>query len=197
MMRLFIALPLGRDAENCLGGVIDDLKPYADAVKWAAPHNIHLTVRFLGDTEEQRVPSIQQLLDKVASEQSKVETSIGRLGAFPNLRRPRVLWAGIDGNVEMLEKLARQIELGVRELRFEEESRGFKAHLTLGRIRKLQVLERLVARMESFTMEPFPLTLDRIVLFKSTLTPKGPIYERLHEAMLGQERFGERNRWPS
>lgn len=190
MMRLFIALPLGREAENCLGRIIDDLRPYGEAVKWVAPQNIHLTVRFLGDTEEQRVPKVQELLDKVSSEHNIVETSIGRLGAFPNLRRPRVLWAGINGNVEMLEKLARQVELGVRKLHFEEESKGFKPHLTLGRIRRPQELERLIARMESFTMDPLPIRLDRIVLFKSTLTPKGPIYERLHEAMLGQERFG-------
>ena len=84
-----------------------------------------------------------------------------------------------------------QVELGVRELHFENESKGFKPHLTLGRIRKPQDLDRLVARIESRPMEPFRLALDRIVLFKSTLTPKGPIYERLHEAMLGQERFGD------
>jgi 2'-5' RNA ligase len=191
MMRLFIALPLGHDAERYLGSIIDDLRPHADAVKWVASQNIHLTVRFLGDTEEQRVPKIQELLDKVASAHNTVATTIDRLGAFPNLRRPRVLWAGINGNVEMLEKLARQVELGVRKLRFEKESKGFKPHLTIGRIRKPQNLERLAARMESYTMEPLPIRFDRIVLFKSTLTPKGPIYERLHEAMLGQERFGE------
>jgi 2'-5' RNA ligase len=190
MMRLFIALPLGRDAENYLAKVIDDLKPHSNFVKWVASQNIHLTVRFLGDTEEQRVPAIRQLLDEVASGQSIVETSIGRLGGFPNLRRPRVLWAGIDGNVDLLEKLARRVELGVQGLHFEAESKGFKPHLTLGRIREPQGLERLVARMESYRMEPLPIRIDRIVLFKSTLTPKGPIYERLHEAMFGQERFG-------
>ncbi|MDH3891964.1 MAG: RNA 2',3'-cyclic phosphodiesterase [candidate division Zixibacteria bacterium] len=190
MMRLFIALPLGEDARRYLGSIIDDLKPYADAVKWVAPENVHLTLRFLGDTEEQRLPKIQELLDKVVSGQGIFETSTGRLGAFPNLRRPRVLWVGLDRNVEMLEKLARQVELGVRKLRFEKESKGFKPHLTLGRIRKPQGLDQLVERMESYTLEPLPLTLDRIVLFKSTLTPKGPIYERLHQAMLGQERFG-------
>ena len=190
MMRLFIAMPLGHNVEINLGSIIDDLRTYTNAVKWVAPQNIHLTVRFLGDTEEQRVLKIKQLLDKISSEHPIVKTSIDTLGGFPNLRRPRVLWAGINSNVEILEKLARQVELSVRELHFEKESKGFKPHLTLGRIRKPQDLARLVSRMESFTMDPLPIALDRIVLFKSTLTPEGPIYERLHEAMFGQERFG-------
>lgn len=191
MMRLFIALPLGQEVERYLNSVIDELKPHGGSVKWVAPQNVHLTVRFLGDTEEQRVPKIKQLLDKVASEHPTVATTIDCLGAFPNLRRPRVIWAGIHDNVDSLEKLARQVELGVRKLRFEKETKGFKPHLTLARIRKPQGLEQLIAHLESFVLEPQVLTLDRLVLFKSTLTPKGPIYDRLHEAMLGQERFGD------
>jgi len=191
MMRLFIALSLGPEVENYLGAVIADLKPHGGSVKWVAAHNIHLTVRFLGDTEEERVPKIKQLIDSVASEHASVTTTIDRLGAFPNLRRPRVVWAGISDNVEALQKLARQVELGVRKLRFEKESKGFKPHLTLGRIRKPQSLDKLTAHMQAVQLEPITLTLDRLVLFKSTLTPQGPIYDRLHEALLGQERFGD------
>ncbi len=191
MIRLFIALPLGQEVERYLSSIIDELKPHGGSVKWVAPQNVHLTVRFLGDTEEQRVPKIKQLLDKVASEYPTVATTIDRLGAFPNLRRPRVIWAGIHDNVDRLEKLARQVELGVRKLRFEKETKGFKPHLTLARIRKPQGLEQLIAHLESFVLEPQVLTLDRLVLFKSTLTPKGPIYNRLYEAVLGQERFGD------
>ncbi len=191
MMRLFIALPLGLQVERYLSSIIDELRPHGGSVKWVAPQNVHLTVRFLGDTEEHRVPKIKQLLDKVASEHPTVATTIDCLGAFPNLRRPRVVWAGIHDNVDHLEKLARQVELGVRKLRFEKETKGFKPHLTLARIRKPQGLEQLIAHLESFALEPQLLTLDRLVLFKSTLTPKGPIYDRLHEALLGQERFGD------
>jgi len=190
MMRLFIALPLGWEVEDYLGSVIDELRPHGGSVKWVAPHNIHLTVRFLGDTEEDRVPKIQQLLDTVASEHASVPTAIESLGAFPNLRRPRVIWAGISDNIEQLEKMSRQVELGVRKLRFEKEAKGFKPHLTLGRVRKPQGLDKLTAYLQTVQVEPMPLTLDRLVLFKSTLTPQGPIYDRVHEAMLGRERFG-------
>ena len=190
-MRLFIATPLGPQAEQHLGNIIADLRPHGGGVKWVDPKNIHLTLRFLGETEQDRVPKISALLDQVVEGVSAIPSEIGGLGAFPNLKRPRVIWAGINGGVEELSKLARQIELGVRQLRFEKESKGFKAHLTLGRVRDHRKLGPLSGLLGDYRMEPLPLTFDRVVLFKSTLTPRGPIYERLHEARLGVERFGD------
>ncbi len=160
-------------------------------VKWVDPKNIHLTVRFLGDTDDKLVPKIARLMDEVASPFPAVEASIARLGAFPNLNRPRVIWAGIDGELEPLEKMAHQIELAVRKLRFEKESKGFKPHLTLARVRDPRDVGRLPAEIENYRVQRTPLLLDRLVLFKSTLTPRGPIYDRLHETVLGEERFGE------
>ena len=82
--------------------------------------------------------------------------------------------------------MAQEIDRRMHELRFEKEKRPFKAHLTLGRVREGRSVAALAAYLESYKLEPIPLKLDRLVLFKSTLTPKGSIYERLHEAMLGR-----------
>jgi len=78
----------------------------------------------------------------------------------------------------------------MRKLRFEKEKRPFKAHLTLGRVRQGRRVDELAAFLESFRLDPIPLKLDRLVLFKSTLTPQGATYDRLHEAILGEARFG-------
>jgi len=183
-MRLFIALPLETPVKDALGGIISDLKRHGGPVKWVKPENVHLTLRFLGETEESLVSKLKTEIDAVAAAHTQVTTSISKLGGFPNLNRPRVIWVGIVHNLELLAKMARQMELKARELRFEKEKRGFKAHLTLGRVRQLRGLENLTAAMENYVFEEIPVHFDRIVLFKSTLTPQGPIYDRLHEASL-------------
>ena len=184
MMRLFIAFPLAEEVEERLGGIIDDLKSRGGRIKWVEPKNIHLTARFLGDTQESLVGKLSELLDSVAAEYQAVSTTINGLGAFPNLSRPRVIWAGLGENTESLAKIAGDVEMGVRRLRFKKEPKRFKPHLTLGRVKDPSGLQELIAYIESYTVEEIPVLFDRLVLFKSTLTPQGPIYERLHEAML-------------
>ena len=188
-MRLFIALPLGPQVEACLGEISNLLKRKGGAVKWVDPRNIHLTVRFLGDTEETKVTALKELLNTVAGRHSTVMATIDRLGAFPNLRRPRVFWAGLRDNLDVLENLATEVEQGVRQLGFEPEQKRFKPHLTMGRVKENQGLDSLMAFISSYEFVKTPLKLDRLVLFKSTLTPRGPIYDRLHETMLGETRF--------
>jgi 2'-5' RNA ligase len=192
MMRLFIALPLPGNVEGKLGEISKLLKHQGGKVRWVPPENIHMTVRFLGDTDEATVPKLTQLIDRVAAEFGPAEVTINRLGGFPNLRRPRVIWAGLaeSEDVERLGKMARQIELAVRQLRFEKDSKGFKPHLTLGRVKDPRDLRALTSYMEEYRFEPISIHIDRLVLFKSTLTPQGAVYERLHEAVLGEERLG-------
>lgn len=184
MMRLFIAFPLAVEVKDYFGTVINDLRAHSNDIRWVAPKNIHLTARFLGDTEDAKLTKLNQLIDTVAGTHGAVSTALTRLGAFPNLKRPRVIWAGIGEGAETLEKIARDVELRVRQLRFEPESKGFKSHLTLGRVREGARLEGFAEILERYALEPMPITFDRLVLYKSTLTSQGPIYERLHEAPL-------------
>jgi len=185
MMRLFIAFPLPIEVKDYLGSVIADLRPHADGIRWVAPKNIHLTTRFLGDTEDAKISKLDHLIDSVAGAHGPVTSSLTQLGAFPNLKRPRVIWAGIGDGVEALVKIARDVELRVRQLRFEPESKAFKSHLTLGRVREGARLDAFAEIMNGYELQSMPLVFDRLVLYKSTLTPQGPIYERLHEAALG------------
>jgi len=184
MIRLFIAFPLQKEVAEKLGEIIALLKNQGGRVKWVAEQNIHLTARFLGDTDERLVERLTALIDDTAAKYNPVDSMIDRLGAFPNLVRPRVIWAGLRDNTEVLAKAARELELSVRKLRFKPEKRGFKSHLTLGRVRDPSVVGDLTAYMQDFAVEEIHLTFDRLTLFKSTLTPQGSIYDRLHEAVL-------------
>ncbi len=184
MIRLFIALPLEKPVKDRLGQIIADFKQKGGSVKWVKPENTHLTLRFLGDTDEKLLAKIKTEIDAVASTHPPVATSINIIGGFPNLNRPRVIWVGIEKEIESLAKMARQMELKIRTLGFEKESRPFKAHLTLARVREPRGNERLFEYLQGYKLEEIPIHFDRIVLFKSTLTSQGPIYERLHEAPL-------------
>ena len=183
-MRLFIAFPLDQTVKDKLAAVIDDLKPACDAVKWVARQNIHLTSRFLGETHENQIPKIIEKLDYIAAKYRPFESVIDTIGAFPNPRRPRIIWVGTTRNVDFLTKIATHVELAMQSIGFEAETKRFKAHLTLGRVKDPRRLDDLPDCLDSYRFEPIPLSFDRLVLFKSTLQRTGPIYDRLHEAML-------------
>lgn len=187
-MRLFIALPLPDEVEQFLSNVILDLKQKRGRVKWVASKNIHLTMKFLGETDENKVEAIIKSIESVAAKHKSVECTIDRIGGFPNLRRPRVIWTGIENkedNIDKLEAIASDTEDEMARLGFEKENRKFKSHLTLGRIKDARDLYELTNYLDGYQLHPKEILFDRIVLFKSTLTPHGPIYERLYETELG------------
>jgi len=183
-MRLFIAMPLPEEIEEHLGKVIFALKQKRGKVKWVAPKNIHLTVKFLGEVDEDQVDKITPLLTEVALKFKVIKTSSDRVGAFPNLSHPKIIWAGLNGETARMTEIAEAIEDALEPLGFEKENRRFKAHLTLGRIKDGRDLNELTDYIKSYDFTPAAFDMDRIVLFKSTLTPRGPIYERLFEAVL-------------
>jgi 2'-5' RNA ligase len=184
MMRLFIATPTSENVEQELGRIISDLKNVGGPVKWVAPANIHLTIKFLGDTDESLKSQLIDIIDDVASKSKAAHFTINRLGGFPNLNRPRVIWAGLEGDKSQLGIIASQVDDEVHQLGWEKETREFRAHLTLGRVKRPQGITELANFIKSYKIETIPVEFDRLVLFKSTLTPRGPIYEILHEAIL-------------
>lgn len=191
-MRLFIALPLSSEIEIYLDKLIETLKNNCDrsaSVKWVKPGNIHLTVKFLGETDPCKVDGIIEALNLSVIGNLPINSAINRIGAFPNLSRPRIIWAGLHGGNDELVELAAKVDSAVSRLGFQREERPFKAHLTLARVRDSRGIQRLASFMKEFDLKPVDLCLDKLVLFESNLTPRGPIYRRLHELPLGQERF--------
>ncbi len=182
-MRLFIATPLSRQVETELANIIYQLKNAAGNVKWVKPENIHLTIKFLGETDESLVERLSELIEETSRETKISKFTISKLGGFPNLIRPRALWAGLDGDHSELERLASRVDERVHKLGYEKETRKFRPHLTLGRVKKPQALPQLSHFIENYKIATMPFEIDRLTLFKSTLTPQGPIYERLHEAL--------------
>ncbi|MCP4706091.1 MAG: RNA 2',3'-cyclic phosphodiesterase [candidate division Zixibacteria bacterium] len=188
-MRLFIALPLPEKAEQFLGNIIDDLIQKRGKVKWVDSKNIHLTLKFLGETDEQYIDDISTAIKKTATKHSSIKSTINKINGFPNLNRPRVIWAGledIDDCLDKLENIALDIDNEMSVIGFEKENKKFKSHLTLGRVKDNKNIGELTKYLETYRIQPQAVLFDKIVLFKSTLTPQGAIYERLYQADLGE-----------
>jgi len=170
-----------------LAEALSRLRPHGPGVKWVEPHNVHLTLKFLGSVEEERLAAVAEAVRQAAAESEAFGLSCRGLGAFPNPRRPRVVWAGVQQGAEELTQLARELDRRLQALRFEPEKRPFAAHITLGRVKSPGNLPGLAEAIEGQREADFGCMEVRAVhLMKSTLTPKGPIYDVLQEFALGK-----------
>ena len=183
-MRAFIALELSNEIKNELARLQGELKKVGADIKWVKSQNIHLTLKFLGDIDEGKVEQIKKILDQISSQNKTFEISPFKLGAFPNIDNPRVVWAGIDKGCSNAEQIAQSVEDELSKIGFEKESRPFSAHFTLGRVKSGKNKAALKESFSSVEARPESCAINSITLFQSTLTPQGPIYSSLHKAKL-------------
>jgi len=187
-MRAFIAIGLPKEIEDYLGKLEDKLKSTQADVKWVKPENIHLTLKFLGERDDKKVEQIKGALDEVSADNNAFRIHIGSLGGFPNLNSPRVIWVGIDQGESETKKIAQGLEEKIAKLGIPKEERPFSSHITIGRTRSNKNREKLVQelklQMNEFGGQNLEFSVTKITLYKSTLTPTGPIYEILKEANL-------------
>lgn len=171
-MRLFIAVDLSDELRERFNPIISALGRFN--VKTVELKNLHITLKFLGEVSERMLPLIDGKLREI--EFSPFKIKFKGVGYFPNEKNPRVVWVGVEG--EELRKLAEEVEQRMKRLGFKKD-KDFHPHLTVGRIKRLDKSERgrLVREMEAFNTEWGEMVVDRFKLKKSTLTPKGPIYE--------------------
>lgn len=183
-MRAFIAIELDKNIKEALSKIQLELKKTDADVKWVLPGSIHLTLKFLGEAEEEKIPKIIQAIKKIACALNPFRIEIKNIGAFPNTKSPRVIWVGIEQGKENLSQLAGLVEDALEGLKFPAEERKFSAHITIGRARSPKHKAALSETMQQLQFNPLSQAVKSIVLFKSTLTPKGPIYEKLTEENL-------------
>lgn len=188
-MRLFIAIELNEQTRTELANIQGKLKQSGADAKWVEPQNIHLTLKFLGDVEENKIQYIKDALNAIAGRIKIFSISLSEIGCFPNMNSPRVIWAGVKKGAIESAKLASDIEEKLSELGFAKENRPFSAHLTLGRMRSPKGKQKLKEITEALNKTGGAINrassvIDRIILFQSTLTPAGAIYTNLYEAII-------------
>lgn len=180
--RAFIAIDLPESAKSFLSEAQEALKLYGFRVKWVRPQNIHLTLKFLGDTPTADTDKIAEALKLAAKNRPIISLAAKGIGVFPNVRRPRVIWAGLDGQLEELANLQQALDVRLADLGFARERRAFKSHLTLGRVKGKIASGRIrtaIDALKEFGSESFEI--NQVILFKSELRPTGAVYTRVHQ----------------
>jgi 2'-5' RNA ligase len=187
MKRLFIAANFTTEVRDAIAAAIGDFPVQNPPWRWAHRDTWHVTLKFLGDTRPEDVDPIARCLHEVCSRHNAFPLSLGSLGGFPNISRPRVLFYAVESGKEALTQLAVDIDLGLNQsVGIPKESKKFRAHATVARIKK--PLPKPIADKLALAG---PLTgvsqiVSSVDLMQSELTPKGAIYTRVKEFALPQ-----------
>jgi len=154
------------------------LNPQGAKMKIVEPDNIHFTMRFFGDTPITNINQMQDCLKQIKI--TPFEINIVGVGAFPNRRKPRVIWIGVADNSELVIDLKSRVDELLTEIGYKAEKEKFTPHATIARVRSIKDPNRLLENLEELANEPVGnMTVKSISMKKSTLTPSGPIYETL------------------
>ena len=178
MIRAFIAIDIDPQVRENITRAIGQLRSRVLEVRWIAPANFHLTLKFLGDIEQTQIEAIGAALEERLRPFPRFTINAKGLGVFPDLRRPRIMWIGLAGNE--LTTLAAQVELALLPLGFAPEKRNFTPHLTIGRWRQTDRPSKTLGQeLESLKDYQFGASnVDEVILFQSVLKPEGAIYTR-------------------
>jgi len=177
-MRLFIAVNIPDEIKESLFAFQQELKLSLGEVKWINKDQFHLTLKFLGETEENKIENIINGISKAVLKSKPFKLSFSGAGVFPDINKPRVIWAGTGAGKEELLKIAQEIEENLNPLGFQKDKREFSAHLTLGRFRPFKnkatvinkIIEKDKTRLGSFKVKS-------VELIQSILHPGGPEYK--------------------
>ena len=191
MLRTFIAVPFPTEIIIKIAKITAYLQTQTPnkALKWVAPENMHLTIKFLGDVLEERIPELTQCVQDALQNQTLFTVTIEGMGMYPNARQPRVVWLGIkdEGNLKLIHhELAKTLQ-GFDP---EPEKRAFSPHLTIARVRQngghdtVRQIGEVLSQFKVDSLGSFEV--QTVHIFKSDLTPRGPIYTSLFALPLNQ-----------
>jgi 2'-5' RNA ligase len=182
MIRAFIAFELPPEVKTYLGEIISGLRGNRAPVRWVKPEGLHITLKFLGDIEEKIVPSLSRQLNDIVASCLPLQLSLSHLGAFPDARRPRVIWAGLRGDTSAMAEIAGKIDRICTSFGMEKEKRPFRAHVTIGRLKVPSVVDLAQELRDT------GFTIQNVILYQSELSSQGARYFVMNRSVLGQKK---------
>lgn len=179
--RLFIALDIPDTAVEKVMNIQKMMKKENIPARWVSTENIHLTLKFIGETDSKNIPYITEILEYYVNDFEPFKLNISNAGVFPGMINPSVIWTGLTGEIELVMKLSRIIDRNLFEkLEIKRETKSFKPHITIARIKTRINPSRLAGIIEEISSNtPFPFIAESVSLFQSTLTRDGAKYTAL------------------
>jgi 2'-5' RNA ligase len=187
-MRLFVAVDLGDEVVRAVDEQVQKLRRQAPEAKWVDAHKMHVTLVFLGQTDEARATAVGEAVRAAAAGHEPLTISVESGGGFGTKKAPRVLWIGLAGELDALGRLQQDVAQRMEALEFEMEQRPFKPHLTLARAKEQRGDPALARCAEALQGKSFgQARVTELILFESKLSPKGAQYTPLVKAPLGRQ----------
>ena len=186
MKRIFVAVDISDEARRRTAAYIESLRSeFANLrVCWEKPEKLHLTMKFLGDTNDEQLEKLKDIAENIAPEIPKFNLKITETGVFPSRRNARVLWIDVKDEKGSLAEINRLLEIECERIGFPRETRNFKPHLTIARLKEPHVSRELIERHLGNEFEPVVFEVAEIVIYESRLRPTGSIYEKLTTVQL-------------
>ncbi len=179
-VRTFIAINLDGSLHNTLTEVVERFASSKASVRWVAPENTHLTLKFLGGVDEKMLPEVYAACERAAEGFGPIDLEMKAVGCFPGMKRPKVVWLGIEKGTEEVKKLQQKVEGELEHVGFPREDREFKAHLTIGRVKGRQGISNLCRLLEEErNIFIGSMRADKISVMKSKTHSSGPVYTEL------------------
>ncbi len=191
--RLFWAIPLPEDVHEAIAHIQEELarRVPTNSVRWTPPHNVHLTLVFLGNRPRGEVPDLTARVREALTGIPPFHLELEAIGVFPNYRRPRIVWLGVGGNLDALARVQAAVARAMVLMGWKPEERPFTPHLTIGRVRKGldgSTLARLGDVVRRVKVDPFGAhSVHEVILFRSDLRPTGAVYTPVGKVTLERE----------
>jgi RNA 2',3'-cyclic 3'-phosphodiesterase len=174
-LRLFVAVDIPLSHQLWIDQAIQGLRSELRSARWLDRSHWHVTLKFLGEVPDDEVDGIRKEIARVVSGTGAVESQLKDLGAFPSLKRARVMWVGVADPRQALSGLASKLDLAFGQ----QEKRKFSPHLTLARIPGPAQIGEVVNKFRPFQLDSTPFEFEEVTLYRSRLSPPGARYEPL------------------
>lgn len=179
-IRCFIAIEIPDAIQTLLVSAQEELKKNIRGASWVKRGNIHLTLRFLGDVAPDQISTIKTAIEQVANTRSPFSMKIGGIGAFPNLTRPRIIWAGVKTGADEVIAITKEIDAGLSQHGYGRDEKPFRPHLTLARLKRRINLQALVDVFQQYdTINGATMIVNQIRVIQSQLRQSGAVYTPL------------------
>jgi 2'-5' RNA ligase len=182
-LRLFVAVDVPEHQRRVLERTVAPLREEVRGARWAPLANQHVTIKFLGSTPVELMEEVWEVIGSATAAREPAKVRLTEMGAFPTVRRARVLWCGMDDRAGLLPGMAGALDRGFEPLGFRVEKRVFTPHLTIARFRQPARLEGRLPSLPAEELDPF--TVEAVGLYRSHLSPKGARYELLESFPIG------------